>query len=163
MGAALEIVGTGSSTLRLGSRKGQPGCGIRPQHFAKGWPALVIEAGYSESRAKAVADASAWWTRSQGLVQICFVVTINRKLKDISVRKWCAEELTHGSTKAYLAQELKIAQGPNGSEPEITNSPLVVEFKRLLARDPNPEKRDVIVGNDRLGLMAMAIWESRNR
>lgn len=65
MGAALEIVGTGSSTLQLGSRKRQPDRGIRPRHFAKDWPALVIKAGYSESRAKVDADASAWRPASE--------------------------------------------------------------------------------------------------
>lgn len=110
------------------------------------------------------ADARAWLTESDGRVKVCLAVTVNRQTKDISIRKWHAEKPstrnTPNGTKAHLAQEVKVSPSSDASAANVTNAPLIIDFKRLPARDPNTSERDPIVGHDRLGEFPLQVWKS---
>lgn len=61
-----------------------------------------------------------------------------------------------------LAQEIKITQNPDTPDRNVTNVHLVIDLKRLLARDPNTYEGDALMGKDYLEEFAKLVREARD-
>lgn len=168
MGLKKDILPTGSTEMKLRSRRKRPDTGIQPRRLSsnknKGWPSLIMEVGYSKSGSKTDHDARDWICQTDGMVQIGLAITANRRVPELTVRKWVAEAGGDG-IQAHLDQEVKITRNTGRSQVRMTGGPLIIEFERLMLRvkdeERNPPEADIEVDDSDLEEWANNVWEDQ--
>ena len=168
MGLKKHVRSTGSTEMRLRSRRKRPDTGIQPRRFppnrSKGWPSLIMEVGHSRSRSKADDDARDWIYQTDGKVQIGLAITANRRVPELTIRKWVAEAGNDG-IRARLDQEVKISKDTGSSQVLVTREPLIIEFERLLLRVKDeyksPPEVDIEIDGNDLEDWANIAWDDQ--
>jgi hypothetical protein len=158
----------GSNSSKEGDSTYKPKCRTREDD----WPALVVEAGVSETLARLRVDADWWLTNSNGEVKVVVIISIRRAQKSIWIEKWCLQSRTPAApatrTNASIptkTQELTITQTPpiptppgNVATYAVTGAPLILEFEKLLLRVPVLSEGDVIFTAEDLQAWADEFW-----
>ncbi|KAL2869557.1 uncharacterized protein BJX67DRAFT_370769 [Aspergillus lucknowensis] len=103
-----------------------------PPGRSRNWPSVVIECGWSESRAKLERDCRWWLHASGGDIKIA-----------LSISK--------------LAQTIVISQ--TRSHPiRITGAPLCLEFDKVFLRQPTRAEHNIEIAAEDLRFLAQDIW-----
>lgn len=168
MGLKKHIHSTGSSERQLRSRRKRPDTGIQPHRLPpnrnEGFPSLIMEVGYSRSRSKTDDDCKRWICQTHGKVQIGLSITANRRVPELTIRKWVAEAGVNG-IQARLDQEIKISKKKGSSQVQVTGGVLVIEFERLLLRakdeEKSPPEGDIEINKNDLEEWAINAWNAQ--
>ncbi|CAG9946646.1 unnamed protein product [Clonostachys rosea f. rosea IK726] len=185
-----EIARYGSTTYhleRLGylttAGEGDSSLGLKDRGSNNGWPTVVIEAGWTQSKPSLVAKAHWWFEASNGAVKIVLLV-IGSPLR-IQIEKWKAGPIPPSSAAPSStsisrpntrlnAALLREAQRPRVHPPvlmiersstdtprnnyRVIGSPLRLEFRDVLLRDPVPPEGDFLLEADEIRDYAEAVW-----
>lgn len=131
------------------------------------WPALVIEAGLSESMARLRADASWWIGNSNGAVRIVILIKISRRQRTITIVKCVPEQSPVTSTRSNQSgapqmrpREVSMIEINQSVAPSrITGAPLILEFAEVIGRPPAlPTEVDIQFSDVELDEWAKYIW-----
>ncbi|VUC28306.1 unnamed protein product [Clonostachys rosea] len=161
----LTSAGEGDSTFGLNER----GTNNR-------WPTVVIEAGWSQTKAALIAKAHWWFEASNRAVKVVLLV-IGDPLQ-IQIEKWKASPLPPSSappssadpnrpiTRNHTAFLQREAERPKVHPPvttivrssidtppnnyRVVGSPLRLEFRDVFLRDPVPPEEDLLLGDEEL-------------
>lgn len=166
-GANFTLDWTGSADIKTPSRTKKPDQGATPLDLPTGrsdlWPTLIIEAAYSESRAKLQGDAEWWLKASNGDVRIALTIAMHQRKPEIVIRKWgnfhTGQTRTRIQTSPILHQQIVISRPVGQSETVVTNGPLVISFHDLFLRDPSHYEDDILLTESDLRGMAEGIWK----
>ncbi|KAE8415711.1 hypothetical protein BDV36DRAFT_220486 [Aspergillus pseudocaelatus] len=128
------------------------------------WPALVIEAGVSESMPRLRQDAQWWISNSEGKVHIVLLIKVTRNARSMVFEKYVPEVLMFRqprisaphSYRAVLVSTTEVHQGAN--PPYVSGPPVILEFQRVLCRPPVPPERDIQLGPAELLLLARLVF-----
>jgi hypothetical protein len=127
------------------------------------WPALVIEAGYSESVLQLRRDARWWIENSNGQVRIVVLIKVNPGQKTLVIEKWMPRPAPPKVTRTYRpnfpvhVDNITIDQSVTPSS--ITGGPLTLEFEQIVGRPPNGQnEHDVVLTDQDLDLWASLLW-----
>lgn len=115
--------------------------GPRPERGGKGaWPTLVILAGVSEPLGELHNDMRWWFSASDHHVQIVLLAKFDENRGALTLEKW--EEEAGG--QPALRQNIIITQNTT-TDPvsyNVIGGELVLGFRRLFLRDPEPGEGD---------------------
>lgn len=167
MGLKKQIHSTGSSERQLRSRRKRPDTGFQPRRLPprnEGFPPLTMEVGYSRSRSKTDDDAKDWICQTDGKVQIGLAITANRRVPELTIRKWVAEKGPNG-IQAELDQEVKVSKQKGIWNVRVTGGPLVIEFEGLMLREKvegkSPPEADLEFDDHDLEEWAINAWNEQ--
>lgn len=133
-----------------------------PHSRSKQYPAVVLQAAYTESRSQLERDMALWIEGSNGDVKMAIGAFVNPGSKTITIEGW---ELTEGPTNANLwprmaatqTQKMQISQ--EGQEPTITGS-FSIKFDHLFLRSPQiAAEKDIVITTDELKKIAERVWD----
>ncbi|CAG9977683.1 unnamed protein product [Clonostachys byssicola] len=160
--------------------EGDSSLGLMVGSRNNGWPTIVIEAVWSQSKAALVAKANWWLEASNGAVKIV-LLAIGSPLR-IQIEKWKASPIppsptapSRPNTRLHAAL-LREAERPKVYPPilmiersstdtprnnyRVIGSPLRLEFRDVLRRDPVPPEGDFLLQADELQAYAKAVWNA---
>lgn len=123
------------------------------------WPTVVLEVGYSETRAKLQQDMSFWLNKSDESVLMAISIDIKRPSGDIYICSWerGIPSPADPEPQPLKLQEIKISPTKPAS---YTGDPLKIQFSKLLLRQPSPPaENDFVFSKEDLLDMAERVWE----
>ncbi|KAL4778347.1 hypothetical protein BJX76DRAFT_366382 [Aspergillus varians] len=127
------------------------------------WPSMVIECGWSETRAKLEHDCRWWLHDSNGDVKIALSVSVHMRRKQVTIHKWESFQVQiragQAQTGERLAQTIVLSQVQ--SHPiRVTGAPLRLEFDKVFLRQPLPtqDEHDIEITAEDLRFMAEEVW-----
>jgi len=143
-----------------------------PERIGTSWPTLVIEAGYSETLHELRNDMRWWFSASDHQVKIVILAKSDHTQRAILLEKW-EEAPSHprpGATttrhaaalQPMMRQSITITENAT-TDPAtylVTRGPLVLSFRLLFLRDPDPLQGDVVVDVEKLEDYARRVWLS---
>ncbi|KAK4244440.1 hypothetical protein C7999DRAFT_43888 [Corynascus novoguineensis] len=156
----------GSATFRVrghprgdGGEGDSSGCPIPERAGPDNWPTLVIEAGVSESLDQLHADMRWWFSASNHDVKIVILAKFDHRQHNIILERW---EEEGGMLEPVRRQEITISRDRT-TDPisyHVTRGPLVLGFKLLFLRDPDPEEGegDFVISIPDLQWYAHRVW-----
>ena len=168
MGLKREFSDVGASKfkVRRASKEGDTAFkpkSIRP-HKAD-WPAIVIEAGWSESLQKLRQDAHFWLEDSRGNVKIVLLFSIGRRSRTMIIEKWenrpvpANRPVTRSMPTAVATQIQAIAIDSNSNT--VNGAPLTLEFEKIFLRQAVPPlEHDFTFTAQDLSEYATDFWDS---
>lgn len=157
----------GAPTYRIlqGQFKGDVGeadssGGPRPERKSgDAWPALVVEAGISQSLEGLRRKAEWWFAASNHQVHIVLLAKFEHRRRSIILEKW--EEVGYAATlRLVLQQTTTIAQVTvsNQTTYEVTGDTLMLGFEPLFLRGPGPGDADFVYSVGKLRVYAEDCW-----
>lgn len=138
---------------------------VLPPGYSGDWPSVVVESGWSESKAKLARDASWWLTSGAGEVKNAVTLSVSQTRREIVIEIW---ELVHRATRQEpqrkapaVTQHLVLSQATSKSPLIITNAPLIIEFAKLFLREPNANNGEdnIVFREDTLEYYALSVWK----
>lgn len=143
--------------------------GPKPQRLGRGhWPTLAIEAGETESLDQLRADMRWWFSSSNHDVKIVLLAKFDRRQSQIILEKWEEQAATRqGATTTRLAatpqpvlqQAITITrEATTPVSYSVTGGALLLEFRLLFLRDPDPPESDVVMSVEFLQEYADMVW-----
>lgn len=122
------------------------------------WPTILIESGWSDSRAKLSRDVLFWLTESDQQVRVALTMKVTHKGK-ITIDRWTLDE-TAGRTSVHPTQTMSITRSrtPNSNNHRISGS-MHIKFEDCFLRDKRNSESDFILSNQDLTEIAEAVWE----
>lgn len=159
----------GSTDRKSGGRIKSPGQQYLPKVLPPGysgdWPTVVIETGWSESKAKLARDAS-WWLKSgAGEVKNVLTLSVSQTRREIVMEIWdVVDRATRQDPQRKapaVTQHIVLSQATSKSPLMITNAPLIIDFTKLFLRDPNANNREdnIVFREDTLEYYALSVWK----
>ncbi|KAJ8127739.1 hypothetical protein O1611_g5898 [Lasiodiplodia mahajangana] len=155
------------------SGEGDSSGGPKPARNYKGaWPTLVIEAGDSESLGALRDDMRWWFSASDHQVNIVLLTKFDHPNQKIIIERWEEELQTReGATTTHqsaaspvftptLQQTITITQNTatNPVSYCVTRGALVLSFRLLFLRNPEPQEGDFVISIEELQAYARDIW-----
>lgn len=135
----------------------------------RGWPTLVIEAGYSQTLPDLRRAMQWWFSVSDHEVKIVLLAKFNREIRSITLEKWVeVVGIRAGATNTRAAaqpqpvrsQTITITRSTeNTVSYAITSGDLRLEFNLLFLRQPTQGEGDIVFGPQRLRDFAENVWE----
>lgn len=87
-----ELLSLGRADVETETRQKEPDQSYLPSYLPPGrtdkWLRMVIESGYSESKAKLPADMRWWFAESQGNVTIAITISVHKTKREITIELW---------------------------------------------------------------------------
>jgi hypothetical protein len=136
-------------------------------------PSLVFEAGYTESLPQLRRDAEWWLSNAPHQVNIVVLVAIRPTTRVVVIEKWTLIDRTKDGqsgtrsrpapvfTLPTMTTEITIQPETKGSTTFVVKgAPLILEFKKLMDRDPLSPETDITVIDSELAKAAAAIWKN---
>ncbi|OJI97990.1 hypothetical protein ASPVEDRAFT_880478 [Aspergillus versicolor CBS 583.65] len=135
-----------------------------PSGRSNHWPSMVIECGWSETRAKLERDCRWWLHDSDGDVKIALSISVHMRRKQIIIQKWESFQLQtragQAQTGERLAQTIVLSQ-VRDHPIRLTGPPLRLEFDKVFLRQPLPTQgeHDIEITAEDLRFLAQDIWQ----
>ncbi|KAF3767004.1 hypothetical protein M406DRAFT_274460 [Cryphonectria parasitica EP155] len=137
-------------------------------------PTLVIEAGYSESLQRLRNDMQWWFSASNHGVKIVLLVKFDPRRQEILLEKWeeeprgqrpgAATTRSMGSLAPVKRQTVTITKDPTSPDTyNVARGALVLSFRLLFLRDPNPGEGDIVFSIQDLEEIAQSVWRALPR
>jgi hypothetical protein len=136
-------------------------------------PSLVFEAGYAESLPQLRRDAEWWLSNAPHQVNIVILVAVRPTTRVVVIEKWTLIDRTKDGrsgtrsrpaplfTLPTMTTEIMIQPETKGSTTFVVKgAPLILEFKKLMDRDPVPPETDITMIDSELAKATAAIWEN---
>ncbi|KAK2814013.1 hypothetical protein FQN50_000417 [Emmonsiellopsis sp. PD_5] len=148
------------------SRKKSPDCSYRPETLPAQrdikWPSVIVEVGLSESQAKLERDCHWWLNNSRGQVKIALGISINRRRKEVIIRRWELRRVrpTRANPTAVVPmaiQEITISSPQNSNTVSVHGAPLILEFEKVFLRPPGSQA-DIQITEMELVALAREVW-----
>ncbi|KAL4918743.1 hypothetical protein BDW62DRAFT_180926 [Aspergillus aurantiobrunneus] len=132
----------------------------RPKHVFRDrsptWPSVVLEVSYSETKPKLQSGVRFWHRESQGDVKVILTMHISKTSPQITIEKW--EENADG----HFGRTQKIVITRNSGGIRFSGAPLVIAFHKLFLRQPTiPKEQNVVLNQNKLEILAGAIWDEQ--
>ncbi|KAI1355419.1 hypothetical protein F5Y01DRAFT_175006 [Xylaria sp. FL0043] len=136
------------------------------------WPTLVIEAGDSESLSALRDDMRWWFSASDHDVKIILLAKFDHRSQRIIIERWEEEapnrqgatntrRVTRGhALQPVLRQSIAITRDISTDSYHVTRGALVLSFRLLFLRDPDPQEGDYIISIAELQAYAQRVWSS---
>lgn len=173
-----KLVSLGKADVATPTRQKQPDLSYCPLHLPPGrtrqWPTMVVECGYSESKAKLAADARWWLAESQGEVAIAITISVHNTRREIIMELWgmVARPTRADPAKKVPAVEHRVvvSQGKAPQQQKVnvatgatTTTTLTISFRDLFLRpaETNEGGRDLVFSEQDLRSIAETVWEMR--
>lgn len=127
------------------------------------WPNFVIEAGMSQGTLRLRAAARWWIEHSQGQVGIVLLIHVIPSSKTIKLEKWIPSPSPSTRVSPRLnavafpmqTAEISIMQSRT---PPVNGAPLVLEFERVVGRQPQGSEADISLSAQELDSWAKIVW-----
>ncbi|VUC20737.1 unnamed protein product [Clonostachys rosea] len=155
--------------------EGDSSLGLAAQGANDGWPTVVIEAGWSQTRTALVAKAHWWFEASNRAVKMVLLITVSPL--QIQVEKWNTSSLPQstapGRPKTRQSQREATDLRPKIHPPILTinrtsanttndcrviGSPLRLEFRHIFLRNPVPPEGDILLDESFFRMYAEQAW-----
>ena len=130
------------------------------------WPALVIEAGWSEGLAQLRRDAN-WWLSAQlppNDPRLIILITFQRAQRTFLLEKYQLIQRTTIGTRSAPTGSRAVAASAGvatidlrTTPPTVTGVPFVIPFKSIMRRDPVGQERDISLDGAYLSGWAVGI------
>lgn len=167
-----NIVGGGLETSLEGDSSQTPSLRTPPHR----WPALVIEAGCSQTVGQLRMRARAWFLSSNFQVKIVILAKMLVSERRIVLEKWkgvragdrtgSLRTRSESRRTPECVQTIEISRPDAGEEPpsvspesyRVTSGALRLEFEELFLRPPAGGEADIIIAEEELQLYASKVW-----
>ncbi|CAG8909513.1 unnamed protein product [Penicillium egyptiacum] len=164
-GQESRLVPIGRVTIEGSTRRKCPDSSWKSSIQAPGrdlkWPTILVEVGWSESRAKLREDVLFWLRESTQQVKVALTIEVTRT-GNITVEQWELDQNT-GGTSVQPIQTMKISRkrltGPN--QYHITGS-MDIQFDDCFLRAKRGSETDFHLSNDDMKEIAEAVRSSRS-
>ncbi|RDW61822.1 uncharacterized protein DSM5745_10494 [Aspergillus mulundensis] len=161
MGLTRELATLGAKIRRTPEGAKAPDMCWQPQHVpfhaTQGWPSVVLEVAYSETRKKLQSDIRWWLREADGHVKIVLTIAISRYGPGIMLERW-ERDPANGRIRAI--QRLRITRNKRADTVTVVGAPLIIQFEKLFLRAPvTPAEDDIFLNNDDLEHVARGIWK----
>ncbi|OKL59168.1 hypothetical protein UA08_05807 [Talaromyces atroroseus] len=160
---------TGQASRTSEDREKRPDTSYQPVYLPSGrsdkWPSLVIEAGWSETRAKLEHDARWWIGASKGDVKGVITAAVQQGSRSIILEYWHSvlSPLRSDPDKRVikLTHRTTISQGNKNSPIQVSNVPFIIPFEDMFLRgaDANTKEYDIVISREELELYAIRVWK----
>lgn len=121
----------------------------------EGWPSLVFETGLSESLSRLRLDATWWLRTSNAAVRIVLVIAVKASDRSMTIEKW---EVVDEPRQGIMRSVPKATQKILVTENSVDNHPLILEFEKLMLRQPVAPEHDIIFTDVMLQRFAAEVW-----
>lgn len=160
---------TGQASRTSEDREKRPDTSYQPVDLPAGrsdqWPSLVIEAGWSETRARLERDARWWICASNGDVKGVITAAVQRGSRSITLEYWhlvpSPLRSDPGKKVIKMAHHTAISQLNEESPIQVSNVPFIIPFEHLFLRaaDANKNECDIVISREELELYAIRVWK----
>ncbi|KAG0126010.1 hypothetical protein HOY82DRAFT_508786 [Tuber indicum] len=165
MGLQFFFVNMGSATIKAvgGQKEGDSTfCPVELRSQGDSWPTLVIECGVSQCLTSLVHGSHWWFEKSFGDVKIVVLISVSMEERRLHVQKWEAvlrpnPRITRANPRSHrvapvITQEIDIVGNV------VSGSPLVLEFEKIMLREPGYGEADMIFNIQELRYLASLLW-----
>ena len=128
---------------------------LRPRNTD--WPHWVIESGVSESLPRLLQDVNWWIGNSAGRVLLVLLFKVSRAEKKFTIEKYFPQARQRPSTRAQAGGTSFVPQristtvvNMRTTPPTIQGPSVVLEFSRVIGRQPVPPEKDLVFGPEKL-------------
>ncbi|KAJ9219519.1 hypothetical protein DTO271D3_747 [Paecilomyces variotii] len=164
-GLDLQLQQMGQVSITSNGRTKAADKTYRPKDLPQGrsplWPTVIIEAGYSEQKAKLADDARWWLLEADGDLKTALTISVHTKRKESTVEKW---ELIPRPTRQDKNKKVAevtghIVMSQKEEDPiDVTGHLLTLPFEHFFLRPAKSGEGDIILDKSDMEIIAELVW-----
>ncbi|KAJ5977859.1 hypothetical protein N7501_001201 [Penicillium viridicatum] len=161
-----RLLPAGSTTVEGSTRKKTPGTSwkssIKPPKRDSRWPTIVVEVGWSETKAKLKQDIRFWFCESNQQVNVALTIKVTEK-GNITIDKWGLNTNT-GDVEPVQTMSIyrkRRARRTSPNQYHISGS-IDIPFQDCFLRAKRGNETDFRLSHDNLKSIAEVVWEYRS-
>ncbi|KAK5657547.1 hypothetical protein OQA88_3120 [Cercophora sp. LCS_1] len=172
MGLEGKFVATGSSEYKgTGTKKKEGDSGLKPnppRSSGNQFPALVIEAGNSQSLRLLHKDKDWWFDNSppdqpQGRVKIVLLIKVYNGTKRVGIEQWYRSHQSPSQIVMITPHPHKPFSLDDSSYWVVEGAPMVIPFEDVFLRPTQGQETNIVLTDNFFAGLAMQCWQTNTR
>lgn len=121
------------------------------------WPTILVEAGWSDSKAKLKQDVLFWLHESEPQVKVALTIKVTRN-GNITIERWRLNQKNRG-TSVEPIQTMCITRNriANSNQHQISGS-MHIKFEDCFLREKRGKETDFLLSHEDMMEIAEAVW-----